>query len=119
MISGPTWVASRSKALLIVASRSPRLAPKDRYTNIVEHLVGALNGERIHNGLLFEFGLEEVELLVEFIDAEDDSEDDKSPFEQSESGPKESVDPSELDGFEQFGQESSSDIERNGNAQEE
>ena len=42
----------------------------------------------IDDGLLFKFGLEEVELLVEFIDAEDDSEDDKSPFEQSEGSSK-------------------------------
>ena len=87
--------------------------------DIVEGFVGKGDSVGIDDGLLFEFGLDEVELLVEFIDAEDDSEDDESPFEQSESGSEESVDPSKLDGFEQFGQESSCDIKRNGNTQEE
>ena len=124
MISGPTWVASKSKAWFMVASRLPRFEPKLRKISIltgnglcvVECFVGEGDSVWIDDGLLFEFGLEEVELLVEFIDAEDDSEDDESPFEQTEGSSEESVDPSELDGFEQFGQESSCDIKRNGNA---
>ena len=80
--------------------------------------LGERGGVVVDCGLLLEVIAEEVELVIQTVDTEDKEQDDYRPFAHAKECTQETVEPTETDGFEEAGDETRSDVEKQGDSQE-
>lgn len=79
---------------------------------------GEGGGVVVDGGLLLEVGAEEVELVVQTVNAEDKEQDYYRPLGDTKDCPQQAVEPTQTNRFEQAGDEARSDVEKQGYTQE-